>query len=111
MAPTNTDPSESSPLLQDQTGERNTSAYSSTTLGLGAETESLSASQKHISGDDLERQSLVASGEQEGEVDDEGRQEQYEGIPEVRKLMKYILPALGIGVSQSRSANEMTNVI
>ncbi|KAI9688999.1 MAG: hypothetical protein M1822_000736 [Bathelium mastoideum] len=29
---------------------------------------------------------------------DERRQKQYEGIPEVRKRMKYILPALGIGV-------------
>lgn len=33
--------------------------------------------------------------------DNEGRRKQFEGIPEIRKKMKYIMPALGIGVSAS----------
>ncbi|KAI9700919.1 MAG: hypothetical protein M1820_006680 [Bogoriella megaspora] len=34
----------------------------------------------------------------ERQFTDEGRQKQYEGIPEIRKKMPYIMPALGIGV-------------
>ncbi|EON62487.1 hypothetical protein W97_01709 [Coniosporium apollinis CBS 100218] len=40
-------------------------------------------------GDDLERQTTNTS---------EGRQRQYEGQPEVKKRMKYILPAVAIGI-------------
>lgn len=43
---------------------------------------------------------VTADGEEiERQASNEGRQKQYEGMPEVRKRMKYILPALAIGVS------------
>ena len=36
--------------------------------------------------------------EEEALGDEEGRERQYQGLPEVRKQLKYILPAVGIGV-------------
>ena len=40
-------------------------------------------------------------GEIERQATNEARQKQFEGMPEVRKMMKYIMPALGIGVSSN----------
>ena len=36
--------------------------------------------------------------EEETRSDEEGRERQYEGMPEVRKQLKYIVPAIAIGV-------------
>jgi len=43
-------------------------------------------------------------GDLERQVTNEGRIKQYEGMPEVKKKMKYILPAVAIGVSRTNSA-------
>ena len=72
-------PSETSPLLSNhetQVGDAN-----GHTGVNGKPTE------EQQDGADLERQTSL-----------EGRQQQYEGMPEVKKRMKYILPALGIGI-------------
>ena len=98
MASTKTDPTESSPLLAERTNEGFESGYSSTTLQADSEVPLSSASPKPINDEDIERQYPSAQNGH-GDEDERGRQEQYEGIPEIRKFMKYILPALGIGVS------------
>ena len=36
--------------------------------------------------------------EEEAHSDDEGRERQYQGLPEVKKQLKYIVPAIAIGV-------------
>ena len=41
----------------------------------------------------------------ERQESDVGRQKQFEGIPEVRKRMKYILPAMSIGVKPRAPLN------
>lgn len=86
-------PSESSPLLDEETNGDHNSAYKSTTHVPSSNIEG-----RRLDDEDLEGQGLSADREDSG--DSEGRQEQFEGIPEVKKFMKYILPALGIGVSQ-----------
>ena len=40
----------------------------------------------------------------------EDRTPQYEGMPEVKKKLKYILPAIGIGVSQIRDYSSNTSL-
>ena len=45
------------------------------------------------------------NGDEEGQLPEDGRTHQYEGMPEVKKQLKYILPAIAIGVriyTQSR---------
>ena len=97
MPSSETDPSESSPLLQNGVTEGPESGYSSTTLKPDSEALLSSASPKPPDNEDIERQNSSIQGSHE-DRDEEGRQEQYEGIPEIRRFMKYILPALGIGV-------------
>ena len=101
MSTNETGASESSPLLNEHTNGGHNSTDKSTTQKPDSEIE-----ERCIGNDeDLERQGLLADRENEEEC--EGRQEQFEGIPEMRKFMKYILPALGIGVSQSYDLNQM----
>ena len=89
MTTSETGPSESSPLLEEQINGGHNSVYK--TQKPDSEIEP-----RRNDDEDPERQGLLAN--REHDEDNEGRQEQYEGIPEIRKFMKYILPALGIGV-------------
>ena len=90
---------ESVSLLRGEDSERTVSNYSSTTLKPDSDNASKSSKHKVSDDADLERQGNPAEEESSGKVgDDDDRQRQYEGMPEMRKLMKYILPALGIGV-------------
>ena len=36
--------------------------------------------------------------EEEASIDQDGRERQYQGMPEVKKQLKYIVPAVAIGV-------------
>ena len=36
--------------------------------------------------------------QEEAPIDEEGRERQYQGMPEVKKQLKYIVPAVAIGV-------------
>ena len=40
-------------------------------------------------------------GDVERQISNAGRQKQYEGIPEIKKILPYTMPALGIGVRAS----------
>ncbi|TKA76085.1 hypothetical protein B0A55_04432, partial [Friedmanniomyces simplex] len=75
---TNRHPTETSPLLGNDTVPPLAGAAPNTDAGLDA---------GHEDGATLERQPSL-----------EDRQKQYEGMPEVMKQMKYILPAVAIGV-------------
>ena len=61
-------------------------------------------------------EALVSSGaNEEGPIerqagDDEGRRKQFDGMPEMRKKMKYIMPAVGIGVSSGSLARSKHKV-
>lgn len=70
--PQQSEPTETSPLLQDAVPDASSGVAPEGPLEDGAT---------------LERQGSI-----------QGRQKQYEGLPEVRKQLKYIVPAVGIGV-------------
>ena len=42
--------------------------------------------------------------DEQAHSDEEGRERQYQGLPEVKKQLKYILPAVAIGVGLSPQA-------
>jgi len=78
--------SETSPLLpKDSSTARNVTPIDP---GEGIAPDAGQASEEAVQdGSEIERQTSA-----------EGRQKQYEGMPEIRKQMKYIMPALAIGV-------------
>lgn len=43
--------------------------------------------------------------DEESQVEEASRETQYEGLPEVKKQLKFILPAVSIGVSGQRTTN------
>ena len=78
-------PTETSPLLGRASSHERSSATETTEPAAGIATEGVVSDQPD--GAVVERQTT-----------DEDRKRQYEGIPEVRQRMKYMFPALSIGV-------------
>jgi len=60
--------------------------------------EGISGSEEEEDGDDVERQTSHTS---------DGRSKQYEGVPEIRKQMKWLFPAMGIGVCRLQKTIEV----
>ncbi len=89
-------PTETSPLLP-KPGRHAIAQL--VTLGTEAEANNLAADGVVNDVPDSAKVVLAGGEEVERQVSNEGRQKQYEGMPEVRKRMKYILPAMAIGVS------------
>ncbi len=96
MASPNGAPTETSPLLP-KPGKQVIAQL--LTPGTGVEANNLAADGSVNDPPDSANDVTADGGEVERQVSNEGRQKQYEGMPEVRKRMKYILPALAIGVS------------
>ena len=81
-------PSETSPLLSKSSSTDDADTIRGVEASVGITPEGPDAGQtQRADGSSLERQSS-----------NEGRLKQYEGMPEVKKRMKYTFPALSIGV-------------
>lgn len=95
MASSNGAPTETSPLLPKRKPLQEVEPIP-IDPGVGVAPEGVHSNEPES---DTEASADADSGDLERQVTNEGRIKQYEGMPEVKKKMKYILPALAIGVS------------
>lgn len=109
-------PSEASPLLGRSPGRRGSTIQQIIEPSLGIATEGTKFPPNDtsaIASSDDESQEAQNHGDSdlERQHSREDRQNQYEGNAEVRKRMKYIFPAVAIGVilSQTQSTNQPSN--
>lgn len=54
-----------------------------------------------IGGSDHAHDDTKSVDQEEAHTDEEGRERQYQGMPEVKKQLKYIVPAIAIGVGSA----------
>lgn len=90
MASPNDKPSETSPLLPKPDQTRRDASHPLDTSG-GLVPEGADPYQEHDGQEDEEQDGGAVERQESGP-------KTYQGIPEVRKQMKYLMPALGIGV-------------
>ncbi|KAL6716590.1 hypothetical protein ACLMJK_006157 [Lecanora helva] len=83
----NQDVSETSPLLSKAAGSEPIEPH------LGTRPDTIISTGHTRNGEE-------ATDDREAQADDDGHAPQYKGIPEVKARLKYILPAIGIGVGQ-----------